>query len=177
MIKIAILLMLCFQSILSTSFDLTKNLKHYETIHKSQLSHNIVKRGATLSTHQYNQIREIGFKALGRDFRLILSPTKGLLSSRFKAVEIDDEDKEVFVSIDRESFYDGRVFGETNSGAQVHMEDGVITANIKTAEDIYHIEPAWRHLPATDQETMIAYKESDIKFSWNEPDENQFIPP
>ena len=171
-----ILVIFCVQSIVSSSFDLTKNLKHYETIHKSELSHKIVKRGATLSTHQYNKIREIGFKALGRDFRLILSPTKGLLSSRFKAVEIDDEDQEVFVPIDRESFYDGRVFGESNSGVQVHMEDGVITANIKTTEDTYHIEPAWRHLPATDEDTMIAYKESDIKFSWNEPDDNRVFP-
>jgi disintegrin and metalloproteinase domain-containing protein 17 len=57
------------------------------------------------------------------------------------------------------------------------MEDGVITANIETKEDIYHIEPSWRHLPDTDDQTMIAYKESDIKFSWTEPDENNVIPP
>jgi len=167
---------LCSQWLGSTSFDLTKNLKHYETIHKSEFSHNIVKRGATLSDHKYNQIREIDFKALGRDFRLILSPKKGLLSHNFKAVEIDDDENIVRVPVDRESFYDGRVFGETKSHAQVHMEDGVITASIQTPDDIYHVEPAWRHLPQTDEETMIAYKESDIKLSWTQPDENQFIP-
>eukprot|EP00090_Calanus_glacialis_P001990 TRINITY_DN11492_c0_g1_i2.p1 TRINITY_DN11492_c0_g1~~TRINITY_DN11492_c0_g1_i2.p1 ORF type:complete len:743 (-),score=116.88 TRINITY_DN11492_c0_g1_i2:702-2930(-) len=171
------LIILCSHCLVSTSFDLTKNLKHYETIHKSQLSHNIVKRGATLSTHKYNQIREIDFKALGRDFRLILSPKKGLLSPSFKAVEIDDDENIVRVPVDRDSFYDGRVFGETKSRAQVHMEDGVITASIQTPDDIYHVEPAWRHLPDTDEETMIAYKESDIKLSWTQPDENQFIPP
>ena len=160
------LIILCSHCLVSTSFDLTKNLKHYETIHKSQLSHNIVKRGATLSTHKYNQIREIDFKALGRDFRLILSPKKGLLSPSFKAVEIDDDENIVRVPVDRDSFYDGRVFGETKSRAQVHMEDGVITASIQTPDDIYHVEPAWRHLPETDEETMIAYKESDIKLSW-----------
>ena len=161
-----------------SDYDLTKNLRHYETIHKSQLSHQVVKRGATLSTHKYNQIKEVEFKALGKDFKLILSPTKGLLSSKFRAVEVDDEDeKEVFIPVDKDSFYDGRVFGEDESKAQVHMEDGVITANIKTKDDIYHIEPAWRHLPDQDQETMIAYKESDIKFSWTEPDENAFTPP
>ena len=160
------------------NFDLTKNLRYFETIHKSQLSHHIVKRGVTLSTHKYNQIKEVEFKTLGKDFKLILSPTKGLLSSKFRAVEVDDEDeKEVFIPVDKDSFYDGRVFGENDSKAQVHMEDGVITANIKTKEDIYHIEPAWRHLPESDQETMIAYKESDIKFSWEEPDEHNFIPP
>ena len=157
--------------------DLSKNLRYYETLHKSDLSHTIVKRGANPSSHKFNQIREIDFKALGRNFRLILSPKKGLLSPTFKAVELDDDEKEVFVPIDHESFYDGRVFGETQSRAQVHMEDGVITANIETKEDIYHIEPSWRHLPDTDDQTMIAYRESDIKFSWTEPDENDVIPP
>ena len=160
------------------SFDLTKNLRYFETIHKSQLGHTIVKRGATVSTHKFNTIKEVEFKALGKDFKLILSPTKGLLSSKFRAVEVDDEDdKEVFIPIDKDSFYEGRVFGEDDSKAQVHMEDGVITATIKTKEDLFHIEPAWRHLAESDQETMIAYKESDIKFSWTEPDENKNIPP
>ena len=159
-------------------FDLTKNLRHYETIHKSQLGHTIVKRGATLSTHKFNQIKEVEFKALGKDFKLILSPTKNLLSSKFRAVEVDDEDdKEVFIPIDKDSFYEGRVFGEDDSKAQVHMEEGVITATIRTKEDLFHIEPAWRHLAKSDQETMIAYKESDIKFSWTEPDKENFIPP
>ena len=57
------------------------------------------------------------------------------------------------------------------------MEDGVITANIETPQDVYHIEPSWRHLPDTDDQTMIAYKESDIKFSWTQPDINNFVPP
>ena len=77
----------------SSNFDLTKNLRYYETLHRSQLSHSVVKRGATLSTHKYNQIKEVEFKALGKDFKLILSPTKGLLSPTFRAVEVDDEEE------------------------------------------------------------------------------------
>ena len=105
-------LLFCILGAASCNFDLTKNLRHYETLHSSQFSHSIVKRGATLSTHKYNQIKEVEFKALGKDFKLILSPTKGLLSPTFRAVELDDEEeKERFIPIDRESFYDGRVFG------------------------------------------------------------------
>jgi len=172
-----VIVFLCSLFIVTKTLDLTKNLKYYETIHSSDFTHNIVKRGANPSSHKYNQIREVDFKALGRNFRLILSPKKGLLTSNFKAVELDENDVEHIVPIDQESFYDGRVFGETHSRAQVHMEDGVITANIETPIDVYHIEPSWRHLPNTDDQTMIAYKESDIKFSWNEPDSNNFIPP
>ena len=41
---------------------------------------------------------------------------------------------------------------------KVHIDEGVITANIRTDEDVYHIEPSWRHLPESDQQTMIAYR-------------------
>jgi hypothetical protein len=36
--------------------------------------------------------------------------------------------------------YDGRLFGEVSSDARVHLEDGVMTAAIRTPEEIYHIE-------------------------------------
>ena len=45
------------------------------------------------STHRHNKIREVGFRVLGRDFRLILSPKKGLLHPNFKAVEVIEEDE------------------------------------------------------------------------------------
>ena len=57
--------------------DITNNLKYYETIKASDIGHKIVKRGANPSTHKFNQIKEIDFKALGKNFRLILSPAKG----------------------------------------------------------------------------------------------------
>ena len=59
------------------------------------------------------------------------------------------------------------------------MEDGVLTAKIETPDEIYHIEPSWRHLEgeSSGSKSMIAYKESDIKFSWNYPNEENFTPP
>ena len=52
-----------------------------------------------------------------------------------------------------------------------------MTAKIETPEDIYHIEPSWRHLDTNDTQEMIAYRESDVMFSWEQPDENDFVPP
>ncbi len=124
------------------------------------------------SPHRFNKIREVGFKALGREFRLVLSPKKGLLHKNFKAVEVDDVDDKTTerpVVIDHEAFYEGRVFGEMRSRAAVHLEDGVMTAKIETPEDVYMIEPSWRHLPTNDTQQMIAYRESDVKFSWTQP--------
>lgn len=165
--------MLVLQSILvllltvsSICSDLSKRVRHFETLDSSELSHSIVKRGLDpLGTHKHNKIREVGFKTLGREFRLILSPKKGLLHPNFKAVEIEDTEnntktKESVIPIDNESFFEGRVFGEVKSSASVHLEDGLMTAKIETPEEIYHIEPSWRHFST--KKSMIAYKESDV---------------
>lgn len=42
---------------------------------------------------------------------------------------------------DRDSFYQGRVFGEADSDVRAHLEDnGVMTATIRTGNETYHIE-------------------------------------
>ena len=58
----------------------------------------------------------------------------------------------------------------------IDFQDGVLTAKIDTPLDTYHIEPSWRHLDTNDTSQMIAYRESDIMFSWNQPDSQQFKP-
>lgn len=77
---------LIFLSMVYTiSSDLTDRVRHFETLTSSDLSHNIVKRGLDPNgNHKFNKIREVGFKTLGREFRLILSPKKGLLHPNFK---------------------------------------------------------------------------------------------
>ena len=70
-----------------SSSDLTESVRHFETLSSSDLSHKIVKRGLDPNgNHKFNKIREVGFKTLGREFRLILSPKKGLLHPNFKVI-------------------------------------------------------------------------------------------
>lgn len=163
-------------TILSTLFlfgscSIYHNLKYFETIHASKLAHHVVKRGAKLSSHPFNTIKEVHFKTLGKDFRLILHPHSSVLHSNFKAYTVDGDGKETTVHVDRENFYTGRVFGEKSSDVKLHMEDGMITGIIHTPDETYHIEPSWRHLPHLDDKTMITYKSSDIHFSWKGSDE------
>lgn len=42
--------------------------------------------------------------------------------------------------VDQDNYYTGRVFGEKLSDVKLHMEDGVITGIIHTADETYHIE-------------------------------------
>lgn len=143
-------------------------MKYFETIHANDLKHTIIKRGLKESYHPYNKINEVEFKTLGRNFRLILSPKRTVLHSKFKAYSVDGEGKETTVHLDHENFYGGRVFGETESDASIHIEDGVLTGTIHLPDETYHIEPSWRHLPHLDNRSMIAYKASDIKYSWDQ---------
>lgn len=117
-----------------------KNLKYFETIHADDLKHTIVKRGLKESNHPYNKIKEVEFKALGRQFKLILSPKRNVLHSNFKAYSVDADGKESTVHLDHDSFYGGRVFGEVSSDASLHIEDGVMTGTIHLPDETYHIE-------------------------------------
>ncbi|VVD02395.1 unnamed protein product, partial [Leptidea sinapis] len=67
----------------------------------------------------------------------------------------------------QENFYTGRVFGESLSDVKMHIDNGVITGIIHTPDETYHIEPSWRHLPHSDDKTMITYRSSDIRYSWS----------
>ncbi|KAL1464303.1 hypothetical protein WDU94_003964 [Cyamophila willieti] len=169
-------LMVLFSTIFCIEGTIHKNLHHFDTLHASHLSHNIVKRGLQESNHPYNKIEEVTFKTLGKEFRLILTPKKGILHSKFHATTVDAEGNEKPVVVDHEEFYDGRVFGETESAASVHISDGVMTASIHTPDETYHIEPSWRHLPHLGNQTMVAYRASDVKLSWDHANEKPVSP-
>ncbi|XP_044593060.1 ADAM 17-like protease [Cotesia glomerata] len=155
-----------FFVILQFSHTLHQNLKYYETLHVRHLEHNIVKRGTQHGSHPYNKINQVEFYAHGRHFRLILTPRKEVIHSKFKAYEVNADGEEKSVHLDHESFYHGRVFGELDSHAQVHIDEGVITGSITISDETYHIEPSWRHLPHLGNDSMIIYKASDVKLSW-----------
>ncbi|CAB3364677.1 Hypothetical predicted protein [Cloeon dipterum] len=172
---VGILFLCCVYFTLSNG-SIHKNLKYFESLYPHEIAHRIVKRGTEHGTHPFNKVREVSFKTFGREFRLILSPKKEVLHPQFKAVELDATGIERPVAIDHESFYHGRVFGELESHAQVHLNNdtGEITATIHLPHDSYHVEPSWRHFKEEDhleEGRMLAYRSSDVKFSW-EHDEN-----
>lgn len=115
-------------------------MKYFETIHASDLKHSVVKRGLQESNHPFNKIKEVQFSALGRNFRLLLSPKRDILHSKFKAYSVDATGLEKSVHLDHDNFYGGRVFGEVDSDASLHIDDGVMTGTIRLPDETYHIE-------------------------------------
>lgn len=79
-----------------------KKLKQYDLLHTSHFEHKIVKKGVQHSTHPMNVIKEVKFKTLGKDFRLILNPHKEVIHSKFKAysVNADGEETTIHIGID-----------------------------------------------------------------------------
>ncbi|KAL1492943.1 hypothetical protein ABEB36_011104 [Hypothenemus hampei] len=159
--------LLLLLQLLQVNGTIHKNLKYFQILHADDLVHKVVKRGLKESSHPFNKIKEINFNTHGRDFRLILSPKRSILHSKFKAYSVNGDGEETHIPIDHDAFFEGRVFGETDSHVNMHIDDGVMTGNIHVPDDIYHIEPSWRHIPEHDNRTMITYKQSDIKFSWD----------
>lgn len=147
-----------------------KSIKKIDIIHSDSIKHVITKRGINPSDHPFNKIKEVHFNGLNQNFRLILSPNKDILDSKFRAVKIDEYGKEQDILFDKEEFYVGRVFGSTNSHVSVHIDDNLITGTINLPEETYHIEPAWRHLDESDNQTMIFYKKSDVNLNWSPDD-------
>ncbi|XP_049273089.1 ADAM 17-like protease [Rhipicephalus sanguineus] len=160
---------ICYLIIATTSHaaNIYDQLKYFETLKVSDLSHSITKRGTQPSKHKFNTIKEVSFRAHGRDFRLILNPSKGLLSAHFKAYTVDGSGNKRPVWVDQNQFYEGRVFGELVSNVSAHIDEGVMTASIRVKDDIYVVEPSWRHIPNDHNDTMIVYRASDVKYSWD----------
>lgn len=71
-----------------------RNLKTFHTFHADDVTHTLVKRGIKPSHHPFNVIKEIKFRTLNKDFRLILTPRRDVIHSKFKAYTVDASGKE-----------------------------------------------------------------------------------
>lgn len=74
--------------------NIYKNLKTFHEFHADDVTHMITKRGIKQSDHPFNVIKEVRFKTLGKDFRLILTPRKEVIHAKFKAYIVDGDGNE-----------------------------------------------------------------------------------
>lgn len=157
--------------------NLDGQLKYYETMTVRQLRTKHLSKREVLRNG--GSTKEVSFRALGRSFQLILSPSKGLLSAQFKAYTVDGTGTKKPVWVDNSQFFEGRVLGEVDSNVTAHLDDGVLTAAIRVPQDVYIVEPSWRHAQAlksppdfhddmdlTNSSNMIVYRASDVIYSW-----------
>ncbi|CAG0903094.1 unnamed protein product [Darwinula stevensoni] len=143
-----------------------RGLRYSEILKKSDLNHKIVKRGVNPSPHPFNSIKELSFDTHGKNFRLMLSPKSGILDPFFEATIINKDGLESYIPVDKESFFEGHVFGEKTSHVSAHFDGELLTATIETHDETYHVEPLWRHAQDEGRDSMLVYRSSDVKYSW-----------
>jgi disintegrin and metalloproteinase domain-containing protein 17 len=150
-------------------------LKYYEIIHNNDINHNIVKRSATYSRDNKNEnenndsVHKVSFRAINRDFNLLLNSNKDIMWSQFNAYTVDSKGRKKAIFVDFKDFYFGKVDGINGSRVRAHiLPNGLMTATINTLNDVYEIEPIWRHFADhnNNYSSMIVFKHSDIKHSW-----------
>ncbi|XP_072042167.1 ADAM 17-like protease isoform X1 [Amphiura filiformis] len=144
-----------------TEGSLHHALHYYETLHVSELKHHVVRRNADEGG---KHTRHIKVAMLGRQFDMELTPREGLLSPDFKAYSIKHSGKKQEQAVDPESFYTGFLQDDPDETLiKAHYDGDTLTAKIYTREDEYNIEPSWRHLKGDKNNSMIAYRSSDVK--------------
>lgn len=152
-------------------------LKYFEIIHNEDINHNIVKRSATYSNNNNNNndiedndsVLKVSFRAINRDFNLLLNLNKEIIWSQFNAYTVDSKGRKRSISVDFKEFYLGKVDGINGSKVRAHiLPNGLMTATINTLDNVYEIEPIWRHFADhnNNYSSMIVFKHSDINHSW-----------
>ncbi|XP_006821051.2 ADAM 17-like protease [Saccoglossus kowalevskii] len=166
-----LLLLFTFANVQGITGSLHDALHYFETLHLSQVTHQMVRRDADTALRD---VKQISFSVLGRDFNLHLFPTKGILSSDFKAYSVKGDGRKDEHIVKEDLLYHGYTTDEQNSYAKVMIEKDGLTASIKTPDDVYIIEPSWRHVPEPHDFHMIAYKGSDMKYNFTKDGQSSF---
>ncbi|XP_058953790.2 ADAM 17-like protease [Pocillopora verrucosa] len=155
---LALLFSLALNSIFEVNAgEIRDVVRHYETLHTGDIFHDIHKRDVN------NKEKTLSFTTLNRHFRLHLTPHSELFAEDFHAYSVAENYPDKEVTVDLEGFYKGYDEGDSTSRARVHVDHGIITASIATKDDIYIVEPAWRHIAGSSQDQMISYRHSDVK--------------
>ncbi|XP_059169237.1 ADAM 17-like protease [Physella acuta] len=109
--------------------------------------------------------KDVSFSAFGKKFDLVLSPGSPAIAGDFSAKLVYKDGSSSPLYVNQNDFYTGHLLGNKDIKADAYTEDGIWSANVYEKDEIYSLEPSWRHLPPSDNHSMIVYRTSDIK--WN----------
>ncbi|XP_033728427.1 ADAM 17-like protease isoform X2 [Pecten maximus] len=141
-----------------TGDELTASLHHFEVLHFLDVKHRTKRYVDPEKTEDFHQV---WITAFGKQFHLSMKKS-AILSHDFHTTLIyrDGSSKDVLSS--SYDFYSGTLHGEKDTQANVYWEDGVLTASIVTADEVYFVEPARRYVPTAHNHTLIVYRKSDL---------------
>ncbi|XP_052098663.1 ADAM 17-like protease [Mytilus californianus] len=146
--------------IFSIGADISSNLDYFETLKTVDINRRVRR---SVDPHPSSHLHEIWFSSLGRNFHLYVKQTK-VVSDDFKATVVGSHGVERPFDIDTGNFYTGTLKGDSQSEVQLHWERNDLHATIRSPDDTIYIEPSWRHIPESDNHSMIVYRHTDLKW-------------
>ncbi|KAK7493002.1 hypothetical protein BaRGS_00015732, partial [Batillaria attramentaria] len=93
----------------------------------------------------------------------VLMSSASIQTSNLKATTVDRHGRETTFHVNPHDFYTGHLAEGRSVKVHAHFEDGILSASVHFPSEVYVVEPAWRHLPPSDNYTMIVYRASDVK--------------
>uniref|UniRef100_K1RE22 ADAM 17-like protease n=1 Tax=Magallana gigas TaxID=29159 RepID=K1RE22_MAGGI len=137
-----------------------KDLSYYEFLKKTDLNRRVRR---SVDPRPNAAIHEVWFESFGRKFHLLLKPSVPL-SSDFKASAVHSDGSTSEFAVNKDLYFEGT--SKTDPGSSVHLqwENDLAIISVNTKEEKYFFEPSWRHLSGPSNDTMIAYRLSDMKW-------------
>ncbi|XP_060084522.1 ADAM 17-like protease [Ylistrum balloti] len=149
----------CVQSEDLQDDKLTASLHYFEVLHSHDVRHRTKRYVDPENTNDFHQV---WITAFGKQFHLSMKKSM-ILSHDFHTTLIHRNGSSQNVHSNSYDFYSGTLHGEEDTLANVYWEDGVPTASIVTADEVYFVEPAGRYASAAHNHTLIVYRKSDLK--------------
>lgn len=148
--------LLCF----SCAYAFEEDLSYYEFLKKTDLNRRVRR---SVDPRPNAAIHEVWFESFGRKFHLLLKPSVPL-SSDFKASAVHSDGSTSEFAVNKDLYFEGT--SKTDPGSSVHLqwENDLAIISVNTKEEKYFFEPSWRHLSGPSNDTMIAYRLSDMKW-------------
>ncbi|XP_062585423.1 ADAM 17-like protease [Saccostrea cucullata] len=137
-----------------------KDLKYYEFLKKSDLNRRVRR---SVDPRPQAAIHEVSFESFGRKFHLLLKPSIPI-SSDFKASTIHKDGSTSEFSVDTDIFFEGTSKSDPGSTVHLQWENELANIFVNTKDEKYFFEPMWRHVSGLSNDSMIAYRQSDMKW-------------
>ena len=149
---------------LASSHILDSLLKSYSTLHKDDLDIRYYPNNVILLTLQIENVT----------YSSTLSPHTDIFHKHFKTVLLNSNSSST-LNNPRHGHYIGKIDTVNDSRIVIHMtNDGMVTGNIELNNEMYYIEPSWRHISEQHDFHMIIYKKSDVYFRIGHNETGQF---
>ncbi|KAH8023572.1 hypothetical protein HPB51_014821 [Rhipicephalus microplus] len=130
-------------------------LLSYPTRRASNDSVRRVKRGA----EHWSNAERVRFKALGREFRLVLHPDLSSFSEDFVMTTSGGA-----VDVDLSHIFSGHIEGDPGSRVFGSVVDGVFHGRISAASGhTFYAEPAWMYSALQEKGHTVFYSEEDVR--------------